>query len=65
MTTPELLAISSILFSILIALIGYIGSKLIEYVKQIADSLRNLEIEFGILKNDHKNLKEFVHQNRN
>jgi hypothetical protein len=65
MTTTELLAVSSILFSILIALIGYIGSKLIEYVKQIADSLRNLEIEFGILKNDHKNLKEFVHRNPN
>ena len=60
MTTNELLAIMSILVTILLGLIAFIGNGMVDQLKKIANSVNRIEIDLGVLSNDHTNLKNEV-----
>ena len=60
MTSTELLTIASSLLVLLISLLAYIGQGMITELKKIATSVNKIEIDLGILSNDHANLKESV-----
>jgi len=62
MTTNELLSIMSILVTILFGLIAFIGNGMVDQLKKIANSVNRIEIDLGVLSNDHTNLKNEVNE---
>ena len=53
-------SIPTILVTILLALLAWIGKEATEQLKKIATSVGKIEVELSVLSNDHQNLKERV-----
>ena len=49
--------IATILITAVLALIAWIGKEATTQLKKIADSVQRIEVELGVLANDHSNLK--------
>lgn len=55
-----LITLFSLLITILLGLIGWIGGGMVDQLKSIAKSVSKIETDLGILANDHSNLKDKV-----
>lgn len=55
-----LITLFSLLITILLELIGWIGGGMVDQLKSIAKSVSKIETDLGILANDHSNLKDKV-----
>lgn len=51
---------STLLISILLSVVGFIGVLMVKQLMKIADAVQQIQITIGILSNDHNNLKERV-----
>ena len=51
---------STLLISILLSIVGFIGALMVKQLMKIADAVHSIQIDIGILSNDHNNLKERV-----
>jgi len=60
MTFNILFAICSGLITILLSVVAYIGTNIVSKLEKISVALSKIEKDFGILSNDHVNLKEDV-----
>jgi cell division protein FtsB len=55
-----LLTFFSLLITVLLGLIGWIGGGMVDQLKSIARSVSKIETDLGVLANDHSNLKDKV-----
>ena len=60
MTSEQLLVIIGSLTTISLGLVAWIGNSMVSKLENISKSLQKIEKDFGILNNDHSNLKEDV-----
>ena len=60
MNLELLLTLIGALLSILLAIIAWIGNGMVTKLETISKSLQKIEQDFGILNNDHHNLKSDV-----
>lgn len=60
MTTNDLLGLVSVLTTILLGLIAWIGNGMVDQLKKIATSVNKIETDLSVLSNDHNNLKADV-----
>ena len=60
MNLELLLTLIGALLSILLAIIAWIGNGMVSKLETISKSLQKIEQDFGILNNDHHNLKSDV-----
>ena len=60
MTTNDLLGLVSVLTTVLLALMAWIGNGMVEQLKKIATSVNKIETDLSVLSNDHNNLKADV-----
>ena len=60
MEATSLISLVGGLMSVLILLIGYIGSNMVKQLKNIAWSVNKIEVDLSVLSNDHHNLKNEV-----
>lgn len=51
---------STLLISILLSIVGFIGVLMVKQLMKIADAVQQIQVTIGILSNDHNNLKERV-----
>lgn len=51
---------ATLLISILLSIVGFIGVLMVKQLMKIADAVQQIQITIGILSNDHNNLKERV-----
>lgn len=51
---------STLLISILLSIVGFIGVLMVKQLMKIAEAVHQIQITLGILSNDHNNLKERV-----
>lgn len=60
MTTEILIGICSGLIAVLLSIVAWTGNSMVSKLEKISDSLSKIEKDFGVLSNDHVNLKEEV-----
>jgi len=48
------------LISILLGIVAFVGALMVKQLMKIADAVHSIQIDIGILSNDHNNLKERV-----
>jgi len=53
-------SIPTLLVTVLLALLAWIGKEANEQLKKIANSVGKIEVELSVLSNDHQNLKDRV-----
>lgn len=51
---------ASLLISILLGIVAFVGALMVKQLMKIADAVHSIQIDIGILSNDHNNLKERV-----
>jgi len=56
---------STLLISILLSIVGFIGVLMVKQLMKIADAVQQIQVTIGILSNDHNNLKERVEKLEN
>lgn len=49
---------STLLISILLSIVGFIGVMMVSQLMKIAKAVQNIQVNIGVLTNDHSNLKE-------
>ena len=51
---------STLLITILLSIVGFIGALMVRQLMKIADAVHKIQMDIGVLSNDHNNLKERV-----
>lgn len=49
---------STLLISILLSVVGFIGALMVRQLMKIADAVQAIQVEIKVLANDHSNLKD-------
>lgn len=49
---------STLLISILLSIVAFVGSLMVKQLMRIAESVQQIQVEIKVLANDHSNLKE-------
>ena len=49
---------STLLISILLSIVGFVGVLMVKQLMKIADSVQNIDKKLEVLANDHNNLKD-------
>lgn len=49
---------STLLISILLGVVGFIGAMMVKQLIKIADAVQQIQVDMKVLANDHSNLKE-------
>jgi|GEM_PF-4615391 hypothetical protein len=53
---------STLLISILLSIVGFIGVLMVQQLMKIATAVQNIQVEIKGLATDHNNLKEAHHE---